>query len=310
MTGRSSRPLVLVLAGGPDAEREVSLASGAAVAEALAASTCFEVRHEIIDAPGLDELQGLAGDVIFPVLHGPWGEGGPLQDLLAEDGRPFVGCRAEAARLAMDKDATKVVAQRIGLPTAEWRCIRDIDAAAGFTLPAIVKPVDDGSSVGVVRCDDAETLHRACEALLEARGKAIVERYIEGRELTVGILGDAALPVVEIRPAIEMYSYEAKYERDDTQYILRPELPTGIAERLSTMSEQLFRAVGAKHLARVDWLLDRSSEPFLLEVNTLPGFTSHSLVPMAAADTGLPMTALCEQLVRMAMSEGAVTRRR
>jgi D-alanine-D-alanine ligase len=304
VTDISGRPMVLVLAGGPDAERDVSLASGAAVAEALARSSCFGVHHEIIEEPGLPELQRLPGDVIFPVLHGPWGEGGPLQDLLVRDGRPFVGCRAEAARLAMDKDATKAVAQRIGLPTAEWRHVRAVDEAVGFPLPAIVKPVDDGSSVGVTRCDDVDSLRCACASLVKTRGQAIVERYIEGRELTVGILGEAALPVVEIRPAVEMYSYEAKYVRDDTKYIVRPELPSGMAEELSSMSERLFKAIGALHLARVDWLLDRADQPFLLEVNTLPGFTGHSLVPMAAAETGLDMTALCERLVQMAIDAG------
>ncbi|HZW10365.1 MAG TPA: D-alanine--D-alanine ligase [Phycisphaerales bacterium] len=301
-------PSVLVLGGGPDDERAVSLQSAAGVAAALR-STGATVHEATIDRPTIAELRAMPGDVVFPVLHGAFGEGGPLQDLLDELGRPYVGCGPSAARVAMDKIATKLHGAALGIATKP-ACVLNIrDGECPLPLPVVVKPVHDGSSVGLHLCRDRagwDAAHRAASADIASRpGRAyMIEPLVEGRELTVGVLergqGLAALPLIEIVAASGVYDYAAKYERDDTRYSIRPRLPAGAAERCERAAVTLARAIGVRHLCRVDFLLDRAGEPWLLEINTMPGFTAHSLVPMGAAGAGMEMPALCAHLVRAA----------
>ncbi len=308
-----SLPNVLVLGGGPDAERAVSLDSARSVAQALR-DAGFTVHHETIDRPTLADLRALPGDVTFPVLHGAWGEGGPLQDLLDADGRPYSGCGPRASRLAMDKLATKLIAGRLGIPTPEAVALNVRDAVCPLGLPVVVKPVHEGSSVGLHLCRDDAAWEAALEdARLAARANpgrvCMAERLIRGRELTVGLLARkpgeplSALPVIEIVPAAGPYDYSAKYERDDTEYRVGPDLPAGVADRVSRDAERLAAAIGVRHLARVDFLLDADGRPWLLEINTMPGFTSHSLLPMAARAVGLEMPALCRSLVEAMLAE-------
>ncbi len=313
-SGASMRPLpaVLVLAGGPDDERAVSLESAAAVAAALREAGA--VVHEVtIDRPTLDELAGMPGEVVFPVLHGVFGEGGPLQDVLAGLGRPFVGSGPMAARVAMDKLATKLVAAGLGIPTLPACVLSAQDAVLSMELPVVVKPVHEGSSVGLHVCADAAAWGRAHEAAsrdIEARPGRVymVEPMVRGRELTVGVLergGDVSvLPIVEIAAAGGVYDYAAKYDRDDTRYGVEPELPGGVAAACRDAAVTLVRALGVRHLGRVDFLLDDEGTAWLLEVNTMPGFTGHSLLPMAARAAGMEMPALCARVVRAAV-EGA-----
>lgn len=299
---------VLVLGGGPDAEHEVSVQSASGVAEGLRTAGRFEVISKTINAITSSELKALPGDVIFPVLHGPFGEGGPLQDLLEADGRPFVGCGAAAARLGMDKMATKTLAASLGIPVAPSAVLNLNDDVCPIGLPAVIKPVHEGSSVGLHICKDASAWRRGLESCREAlarfpRRVSMVERFIRGRELTVGILDGSSLPVIEIIPAEGVYDYEAKYTRNDTKYKVKPDLPGGVESRMVRHAELLFKAMGARHLARVDFLLDDAGTAWLLEANTLPGFTSHSLLPLAARGVGLPMPQLCERLVEMAVRD-------
>lgn len=300
---------VLVLGGGPDAEREVSLESSSGVAEALRRAG-YRVRREVIDRINASELASIAADVIFPVLHGPWGEGGPLQDVLVELGRPFVGCGPDAARRAMDKLATKLVAAGAGVPTLPACVLNERDATPPVGLPCVAKPVHEGSSVGVHICKDLAGWQRALGAIAEDRARHttrvyMVERAVlGGRELTVGVLDGQALPIIEIKPSVEFYDYQAKYQRDDTRYVLNPPLAAGLAQRLPALALTMARALGVRHLCRVDFLLDASDQPWLLEVNTMPGFTSHSLVPMAAAHAGLDFAALTSRLVECARRDG------
>lgn len=298
------KPSVLVLGGGPDAERPVSIESAAAVAAALAKAG-HEVRAVTIDRPSGPELAAMAGDVVFPVLHGPWGEGGGLQALLERDGRPFVGSGEAAARLAMDKLATKLVAAKLGLPTPCACVVRPGDTGCSLRAPAVIKPVFEGSSVGLFVCRDDASIAHALATLDSRYSPWLAEAMIAGRELTVGVLasdggGLAALPLVEIRPTDGVYDYDAKYQRDDTQYAVDPELPVGVAAILGEHAVRMCEAIGVRHLARVDFMLDGDDAGWLLEVNTMPGFTSHSLLPMAAAGAGLEMPALTSQLVRTA----------
>jgi D-alanine-D-alanine ligase len=299
---------VLVLGGGPDAEHEVSLNSSGAVAQALRRGGEYTVEYRVFERITGAELRALPGDVVFPALHGPFGEGGPLQDLLEASGRPYVGCGPRAARLAMDKMATKMAAARVGVPTAESCVINVNDELLPFPPPSVVKPVHDGSSVGLhlIKRDADWNVARAAvrEDVQSKPGRVyMAERFIAGRELTVGLLDGKPLPIVHIVPADGPYDYEAKYTRDDTRYELDPELPAGVADRLRRDSVTLAEAIGVRHLARVDFILDGQGRHWLLEINTMPGFTSHSLVPMAARHAGIEMPALCTQLVGFALRD-------
>lgn len=299
---------VLVLGGGPDAEREVSLNSAAGVAAALRSAGRWNVLAETIDRITLEDLKRLPGDVVFPVLHGSFGEGGPLQDLLEQDGRPYVGCGPAAARLAMDKMASKLAAARAGIPTAEACVLNVKEEWSPVGVPCVVKPVHDGSSVGLHICRDEAAWRRARAAVAEdverKPGRAyLVERFIAGKELTVGVIDGQPLPIIHIQPAEGPYDYEAKYTRDDTQYHLDPPLPPGMDETIKGYARTLFAAIGARHVSRVDFILDEAGRPWVLEINTMPGFTSHSLVPKASAHSGVAMPELCSRLVEMAIRD-------
>lgn len=299
---------VLVLGGGPDAEHDVSRASSKAVADALSKDGLYEVHYEIIQRPTLDVLRAFPGDVVFPVLHGSFGEGGPLQDLLEADGRPYVGSGPRASRLAMDKIATKSAALSMAIPTAQTAVFDCKDEVCPLPLPVVVKPIHDGSSVGVHVCQtQGEWVQARNEVVLEINAKPgrayMVESFIDGRELTVGMIDGEPLPTIEIVPADGLYDYEAKYHRDDTGYVLNPALPESVETTMQGRSIALCRALGIRHLARVDFMLGENDQAWLLEVNTIPGFTDHSLVPMAAAESGLEMSALCAQLVDMALRD-------
>ncbi|GJQ29332.1 MAG: D-alanine--D-alanine ligase [Phycisphaerae bacterium] len=302
---------VLVLGGGPDAEREVSLMSSRAVAEALASDARFTVRYEVIGRITAEELRSLPGDVVFPVLHGAFGEGGPLQDLLEADGRAYVGSGPGASRLAMDKMGTKLSAAREGVRTCPACVLNAADPACPLPLPVVVKPIHEGSSVGVHICRDEAAWRAAREAAIGDTAKhpgrvyMVESAVLGGREVTVGLLDGAALAPIEIKPATEFYDYEAKYLRDDTRYDVDPSLPGDVGKTMRRDAERLGRAMALRHMARVDFLVDRSGVPWMLEVNTIPGFTSHSLLPKAAAHAGLSFTGLCTRLVELALRDAA-----
>jgi D-alanine-D-alanine ligase len=295
------RPHVIVLMGGPDAEREVSLMSGREVASALRRSGRFRVTDLVIDRPDVEDLRSMGGDVVFPVLHGPWGEGGPLQALLERSGVPYVGSGPAAAALAMDKMTTKSLAAAAGIPTPPAQTITAGQLCA-IAPPLVLKPVDDGSSVDLAICRSEGEVSAARRRLHARRSRLMAERYVAGRELTVGIVNGRALPVIEIRPAEGVYDYQAKYHRDDTGYVIDPELPHGCPVQRYALEAN--RILSCRDLARVDFILDRDG-PWLLEVNTMPGFTSHSLVPMAARSIGIEMPELCSSLVGAALSRAA-----
>lgn len=303
---------VLVLAGGPDREHAVSMASGRAIAAALAAHGGFDCRLREIGRLTPGELAGMPGDVLWPALHGRWGEGGPLQDLLEADGRAYVGCRPAAARAAMDKVHSKALASAAGLEVAATAIVDPEDAGLPLPLPLVVKPVFEGSTIGLRICRTSAQWHEARAMMQEAAERGVVymaEPLAQGRELTLGLLerggGLAALPLVEIKAASGLYDYQAKYERDDTAYLVNPELPSGLAERLQRQTLALAKTMGLRHLARADFILSDDGRAWFLEVNTMPGFTSHSLLPMAAQAAGLEMPALCALLVKCAAGAGA-----
>lgn len=309
MSGRGLS--VLVLGGGPDAEREVSLKSASAIARALRESG-REVHERTIGAIDAAELRGMPGEVIWPALHGPWGEGGPLQDLLEADGRAFVGCGSSAARLAMDKMASKLAAARVGVRTAE-ACVMNVrDEACPLALPVVAKPVFEGSTIGLFVCrSGGEWASARAEAARGSRAY-MVERFVGGEELTVGLIEEGgalrALPHIRITPKEGLYDYEAKYTRDDTVYEVGAGLAGGAAEEMRAGSLAMAREIGVRGLARADFMLSKEDgRVYFLEINTMPGFTDHSLVPMAGRACGLEMPALCDAIASSAC--GGASRR-
>jgi len=301
---RSSRPTlcVTVLCGGPSAEREVSLVSGQAVAEGLRAR-----RHKVVVADiGPDDLGALdhPTDVVFPALHGTFGEDGTVQRLLAERGIPFVGADARASALAIDKVATKALLAAKGIRTPEFEVwdatTLDRQAESGVPLPVVVKPVDQGSSVATTIVREPGAFEPAVRAAVEQFKRALVEQFIDGDELTVGIVGEHTLPPICIRPKRSFYDYDAKYQDDATEYLFDAGYSAEVLESVQALSRQVFDRLGCRHMARVDWMVDRAECLWFLEINTLPGFTSHSLVPKAAARIGISFEELVERLVLMA----------
>lgn len=295
----TDRIRVAVLRGGPDDEREVSLASGSRVCAALGRDPRFDLIDCVVDRPSTKELAGLGAQVIFPVLHGPFGEGGPLQERLEATGIPYVGSGPAASALAMDKCATKTACAEVGVPTPRWAELQP-GSACPFAPPLVLKPVDDGSSVGVRICHDAEEVATARRELEPTHARLMAELHVSGRELTIGVVFGTLLPTIEIRPAVEFYDYDAKYERDDTAYLFDPELDPGVEDDCRRFAEATWKRLGCRDLARIDFMLDENG-PWFLEVNTMPGFTDHSLVPMAARRIGIEMPELCGRLVMCAL---------
>lgn len=295
-------PVVAVLMGGPDAEREISLLSGREVAEALRRTGAYVVVELVIDRPTPQELAALGADVVFPVLHGKYGEGGPLQEAIEAAGLTYVGSEPRAAALAMDKMSTKCIMRAAGLPVVPDRLLGP-DDRCDLDPPVVLKPVDDGSSVDMAICRTAGELDAARREIHGRRGSIMAEVYIVGREITVGIVNGEALPLIEIIPAagVEFYDYQAKYFRDDTRYVVDPEMPRGVIEACRRIAMTAFRTIRCRDLARADFIVNDDG-PWFLEINTMPGFTTHSLVPMAARRRGLEMPQLCARLVESALA--------
>ena len=298
---------VAVLLGGVSAEREVSLKSGGAVLAAL--------QRRGVDAHAFDpagrELAGLKQEGfarVFIALHGGYGENGTLQGALELMGLPYTGSGVLASSLAMDKWRTKLIWQALGLPVPA--CVRleaDSDFAAvekQLGLPLFVKPAREGSSIGISKVKAAGGLRAAWQAAAEHDALVLAESFIGGGEYTVAILGNEALPVIKIEPANEFYDYEAKYLRDDTRYLC----PCGLApQQESAIREQArlaFDAIGGRGWGRVDFLMDEAGQPYFLEVNTAPGMTDHSLVPMAARAAGLSFEDLVVKILEQTLENG------
>ena len=281
---------VAVLFGGSSAERAVSLKSGAAVLAALQAAG--------VDAYGIDAGPQLAEqllserpDRVFIALHGRGGEDGSLQGLLESLRIPYTGSGVMASAIGMDKLRTKQIWQSLGLPTPAYAMLRDGEQCAEIVerlgTPLIIKPLHEGSSIGMAKADSLEQLQDAWQGAQSYDSEALVEQWIQGAEFTVAVLDGQALPPIRLRTPHTFYDYEAKYQANDTQYLCPCGLPPEQEAQLKALSLRAFEAVGCKGWGRVDVMQDEQGNFYLLEVNTVPGMTDHSLVPMAAKATGL-----------------------
>ena len=311
---RTGGPLnITVLMGGPSRERDISLISGQAIAEALERVGHCVTRADITptDTSALDS-GGI--DVVFIALHGDFGESGRVQELCENRDLPYIGSAPRPSELAMDKAAAKQLFRRAGLDTPDWIVVEEYDnpaeaaeRVAAMGLPVVVKPVDGGSSVDVTIARNAAARDGAIEDLLDTYSRAMVEQFIDGRELTVGILDQHVLPVLEIIPPPgNFYDKDAKYTDCGTRYVFDHGLDAGVVRAVQADAMTAHRALECRDLSRVDFILDACGVPYVLEVNTIPGFTGHSLLPMAAAKVGISFERLADGIAAMAMARQPV----
>jgi len=293
--------------GGSSAEREISIRTGSGVMRALQALG-YDAQSLDYDARFVDAVREIAPDVVFNALHGPGGEDGHVQALLDFLGIPYTGSGVEAAALAMDKHLTKKLLAAEGLPTAAW----DVFDLSGGTLPLlpgsldlplVIKPRFEGSALGVVIVRTHEQWTSAMLAAAKTYSQIMAEEYLDGREFTVGILGEEALPVIEIIPnADEFYTFDAKYAPGGSTHIVPAKIDEDLAARLQMIALSVHRLLGLRDYSRTDFIVTKEGRPQLLEINTLPGLTATSLVPDACAAVGISYEALVDRLVGYALS--------
>jgi D-alanine-D-alanine ligase len=295
-----------VILGGRSAEREVSLKSGGAVLAALRRKGVDAIAFDPAEQ-GLDALARAGFERVFVILHGRGGEDGTLQGALEMLGIPYTGSGVMASALGMDKWRTKMIWQAAGLPVPDYALLDDgsdfaaVEARLG--LPLFVKPACEGSSVGISKVKTPGGLAVAYALARRHDPLVLAERFLGGGEYTVAILGDAALPAIRIVPATEFYDYEAKYFRDDTRYLCPCGLDAEREAEMQALALRAFKVIGCRGWGRVDVLLDADGRPYLLEINTAPGMTDHSLVPMAARQAGLSFDELCLRVLEQARVE-------
>ncbi|GAB4375818.1 MAG: D-alanine--D-alanine ligase [Calditrichia bacterium] len=333
---------IAVLLGGTSAERDVSIVTGIEIARALGqkghavtAIDCAygvqiisdlqqDVQRIIQKTPAdfsdqrqqldrnllktIDFLLKEKFDLIFNALHGGYGENGQLQALLDLVSLPYTGSGRMASALGMDKNLSKTIFKQENIPTADWIAVEpgeqiDISKIRQFGFPLVVKPNDQGSTVGLTIVEQEDALSEAIQLALRYSPQALVEKFIPGREMTVAILGNEPLPVIEIIPAHGIYDYECKYQSGKSQYVTPAQIPAEVSSRLQLYGQKAFRALGCRHYARVDFRLDDEGSCWCLEVNTLPGMTPTSLVPKAARAVGIDFAELVNRIAFMACDQ-------
>ena len=297
-----------VIAGGISSEREVSLRSGQAVFNALKELGFNAV---FIDA-GKDLCEKIKEekiDIAFLVLHGGWGENGAVQGMLEVMGIPYTGSGVLSSALAMDKEATKKIFIYHGIPVPPFKVVYKQDYFSlsfnleSLSFPLVVKPAEEGSSVGVNIVKNEVELKSALENAFKYGQRAILEKFIEGREIHIGVLGDRALGGVEVRPKKGFYDYESKYTKGLTEYILPPEIDNDLYEKLKDLGLKAHKALGCKGGTRVDMIVDSNGNPYVLEVNTIPGMTETSLLPKISQLSGYDFKGLVKEILELALKE-------
>ena len=301
---------VAVLMGGISAEREVSLKSGKAILDAL---VFRDVNAHGVDAnpDNIGSLKAQGFDRAFVALHGRWGEDGVVQGALEAIGMPYTGSGVLGCALAMDKVRSKQVWQTLGLPTAKYRVLKSDSDLEGLVeelgLPLFLKPAREGSSVGVGKVVEAEGLLEAYQVTAKIGDDVLAEQFIDGAELTCGVLNGQPLPIVRMSTGNEFYDYEAKYLSDDTQYFCPAGLSAELENDIRVLAKRAFDALGCSVWGRVDVMLTSDQKPLLLEVNTVPGMTTHSLVPMAAKANGLEFSELVIEILAQTLEKKSDT---
>jgi D-alanine-D-alanine ligase len=296
---------VAVLKGGVSSEREVSLRSGAAIAQGLR-----DGGYEVEEIDITSRIFSIPEDIeaVFVALHGQFGEDGDIQRILTEMGMPYTGSGSESSRISFDKVLTRDRLEQNGIPVPKGEVLKTA-ADRTIPLPLVVKPPREGSSVGCYLVFEEHAWESAFEGAAQYSGEALVEEYIPGREMTVGVVESPSreasaamqvLPVVEIKPAAEWYDFEAKYVTGDTQYVVPAELDAGLAEQLRDIALNTFQCLGAEGFGRVDFRLSPEGNPYVLELNAIPGFTATSLLPKAAEAAGIGFSALCCRIMEQA----------
>jgi D-alanine-D-alanine ligase len=291
--------------GGPSAEREISISSGMGVMRALGALG-YDARSLDFDVHFVDAIREIAPDVVFNALHGVGGEDGQIQGILDWLGIPYTGSGLCACALAMDKHLTKKLLAAEGLPTPAW----DVFDLTGGTLPLlpgslnlplVVKPRSSGSSAGVSIVRTHEAWSKAMIEAAERTPEVLAEEYVAGREFSCGVLGEEALPVVEIVSTDEFYSYEAKYKPGGSRHLVPAPIDHDLSARLQNLALTVHRLLGLRDVSRTDFIVSKEGRPTILEINALPGMTPTSLVPDEAAQIGLSYEALVDRLVHYAL---------
>ena len=304
-----SKLKIAVLTGGIGSEREISLQTGHCVAEALKKAGLNIILSDVTP----DEMEILDDkeiDVFFLALHGQFGEDGQLQRILEEKNLTYTGSGSTASKLAFDKMACKAVFDQADILTAgAVKFNQDSDREkiraklAGLGEKFVVKPTRQGSSVGITIVKNPDQAIVIAEKTLAEFGDCMIEQYIEGREITVGILGSMALPIIEIRAKNGFYDYHAKYIDDKTEFLFDSINDTQLAESIQATAVKCFDCLNCRDFARVDFILAKDEKVYVLEVNTIPGLTSHSLVPLAVAKAKISMSELCTRIISSAMAE-------
>ncbi|MGA2092421.1 MAG: D-alanine--D-alanine ligase [Sedimentisphaerales bacterium] len=307
--GDVSKLKVAVLAGGSSREREVSIQSGKCVADALKKAEVSVVVSDI-KPDSLEILSDESIDVFFIALHGTFGEDGALQEILESKGLIFTGSRSKASKLAFDKWQSKKLFTKAGIPTPQAFLFEpdaknaDLENRIGrLGNKYVIKPLREGSTIGISIADNpAQAIADAKKCAAEF-GDCFIEKFITGREFTVSVLGNIALPILEVRPKAGIYDYHAKYIDDGTQYLFDTIAHPALVAKIKKYAVDCFNVLGCRGAARVDFILDDSGTPYALEINTIPGMTKHSLLPKAAEKAGMSMSRLCLKMLEMAIAD-------
>ncbi len=300
-----------VLMGGCSSERAISLKSGQAVFKALRDLGCFvspielnSTREEEIDFL----LRQARVDVVFIALHGKFGEDGQIQSLLQKLGIPYTGSDAKASQVAMNKGLTQMLLkeQEILVPNFIVLNKEDLksidDLLSGFApFPLMIKPISEGSSIGISMAKTQKQLKEAMDQSFRYGPEIMIEQYIGGKEMTAGILGREVLPLVEIKSIRDFFDFTAKYQKGWTDYFVPAEISADLTKKIQTIALRVFEIIGCRDMARVDFIVDAQGNPFVLEINTIPGFTETSLLPKAAQVAGYSFSDLCLKIVQMAI---------
>ncbi len=299
---------VALILGGTSEERPISLKSGAAVLAALQRLGIDVTALDPADTPGSALFEALSlsrFDRAFLILHGRGGEDGQIQGALETLGLPYTGSRVLGSAIGMDKYRTKQIWGGAGLPTAEFALIldeTDLAQAAELGFPLMIKPAHEGSSLGMARANNRDELVAAWREAAKLDAVVLAERWLTGAEYTCAILGEQALPLIRLETPHVFYDFDAKYQAGSTSYLCPCELPTQLESEYQALCLKAFRAVGGSGWGRVDFMLNGAGNPELLEVNTIPGMTDHSLVPMAAQAAGIGFDSLCARILETSMA--------